>query len=64
MVQAVEIGERLRVRLDGWGRLGEGLGQHEGVPVFVFGGIDGEEVEAEGGAATQAVSGGAGGAGH
>ena len=47
MVQMVEIGERLRVRLDGWGRLGEGLAQHEGVPVFVFGGIDGEEVEAE-----------------
>ena len=47
MVQMVEIGERLRVRLDGWGRLGEGMAQHEGVPVFVFGGIDGEEVEAE-----------------
>ena len=47
MVQAIEIGERVRVRLNGWGRLGEALAQHEDVPLFVFGGIDGEEVEVE-----------------
>ena len=47
MAQTVEIGERLRVRLEGWGRLGEALALHEDVPIFVFGGIDGEEVEAE-----------------
>ena len=47
MVQTVEIGTRLRVRLEGWGRLGEALARHEDVPIFVFGGIDGEEVEAE-----------------
>ena len=47
MAQAVEIGQRMRVRLEGWGRLGEALAQHEDVPLFVFGGIDGEEVEAE-----------------
>ena len=47
MTQAVEIGARFRVRLNGWGRLGEALAQHEDVPLFVFGGIDGEEVEAE-----------------
>ena len=47
MVQAVEIGSRLRVRLQGWGRLGEALAQHDDIPLFVFGGIDGEEVEAE-----------------
>ena len=47
MVQAVEIGALLRVRLQGWGRLGEALAQHENVPLFVFGGIDGEDVEVE-----------------
>ena len=47
MVQTVEIGTRFRVRLEGWGRLGEALARHEDVPIFVFGGIDGEEVEAE-----------------
>ena len=47
MVQAVEIGALLRVRLQGWGRLGEALAQHEDVPLFVFGGIDGEDVEVE-----------------
>ena len=47
MVEVVEIGQRVRVRLNGWGRLGEALAQHEDVPLFVFGGIDGEEVEAE-----------------
>ena len=47
MVQAVEIGALLRVRLQGWGRLGEALAQYEDVPLFVFGGIDGEDVEVE-----------------
>ena len=47
MVEAVEIGARLRVRLQGWGRLGEALAQHDDLPIFVFGGIDGEEVEVE-----------------
>ena len=42
-----EIGALLRVRLQGWGRLGEALAQHEDVPLFVFGGIDGEDVEVE-----------------
>ncbi len=35
------------MRLQGWGRLGEALAQHDDIPLFVFGGIDGEEVEAE-----------------
>ena len=47
MVEAVEIAARLRVRLQGWGRLGEALAQHDDLPLFVFGGIDGEEVEVE-----------------
>ena len=33
--------------LDGWGKLGEALGDYNGKKVFVFGGIDGEEVIAE-----------------
>ena len=33
--------------MEGWGRLGEALAQHDGQPVFVFGGIPGEEVEVE-----------------
>ena len=47
MAGSVETGTRLRLRLEGWGRLGEAMAQHEGQPVFVFGGIEGEEVEAE-----------------
>ena len=37
----------LTLRLEGMGRLGEALAQHDGRPVFVFGGIPGEGVLAE-----------------
>ncbi len=37
----------LRLELKGLGRLGEALAEDEGKPVFVFGGIPGETVEAE-----------------
>ena len=40
-------GRRLRLRLTGMGRLGEALAEADGKPVFVFGGIPGEEVVAE-----------------
>jgi len=43
----VERGQRLRLTLTGEGRLGEALSEIEGKPVFVFGGIAGEEVEVE-----------------
>lgn len=43
----VERGQRLRLKLGGMGRLGEALAEAEGKPIFVFGGIPGEEVEAE-----------------
>ena len=38
---------RLRLTLQGWGRLGEALAEYGGKRVFVFGGIAGEEVVAE-----------------
>ena len=47
MVQQLLVGSRLRLRLEGWGRLGEALAHHDGQMVFVFGGIPGEEVEVE-----------------
>jgi 23S rRNA (uracil1939-C5)-methyltransferase len=47
MVQQIAVGSRLRLQLEGWGRLGEALAHHEGQMVFVFGGIPGEEVEVE-----------------
>ena len=37
----------MRLRLAGMGRLGEALAEADGKPVFVFGGIPGEEVVAE-----------------
>ena len=37
----------MRLRLTGMGRLGEALAEADGKPVFVFGGIPGEEVVAE-----------------
>lgn len=37
----------LRLKLSGWGRLGEALAEHDGKTVFVFGGISGEDVIAE-----------------
>ena len=44
---AVERGQRLRLTLTGEGLLGEALSEVNGKPVFVFGGIAGEEVEVE-----------------
>ena len=40
-------GDRAELVLESWGRLGEALGWHDGSPVFVFGGIPGERVNAE-----------------
>jgi len=40
-------GERVTLSLVAWGRLGEALAQHQGMDVFVLGGIPGEKVEAE-----------------
>ena len=42
-----ERGRRLQVVLEGMGRLGEAMAEVDGKPVFVFGGIPGEEVELE-----------------
>lgn len=42
-----ERGRRLQVALEGMGRLGEAMAEVDGKPVFVFGGIPGEEVEVE-----------------
>lgn len=42
-----EQGQRLQLELTGMGRLGEAMAEVEGKPVFVFGGIPGEEVVAE-----------------
>ncbi|MBI4338497.1 MAG: septum formation protein Maf [Chloroflexi bacterium] len=42
-----ERGQRLRLTLGAMGRLGEAMAQAEGKPIFVFGGILGEEVVAE-----------------
>ena len=47
MTTTVEQGQRLRLVLEAMGRLGDTLAQHEGKPVFVIGGIPGEEVEVE-----------------
>lgn len=47
MSQAVENSALLNLKLDGMGRLGEALARHNGMRVFVFGGIPGEEVLAE-----------------
>lgn len=43
----VERGQRVRLALEGLGRLGEAMASLEGKPVFVFGGIPGEVVVAE-----------------
>ena len=43
----LERGQRLRLKLSGMGRLGEAMAEAEGKPIFVFGGIPGEEVTAE-----------------
>ena len=47
MNERLEVGERVRLLLEGWGRLGETLASYDGRQVFVFGGIPGEEVMAE-----------------
>ncbi len=43
----VEAARRLTLVLESMGRLGEAMAQADGKPVFVFGGIPGEEVVAE-----------------
>ena len=43
----LQPGDRLELILESWGRLGEAMAWHGGVPVFVFGGIPGERVTAE-----------------
>ena len=40
-------GDRLDLTLESWGRLGEAMAWHEGTPVFVFGGIPGEQANVE-----------------
>ena len=40
-------GDHLELTLESWGRLGEAMAWHNGVPVFVFGGIPGERVKVE-----------------
>jgi len=47
MNPAIQKPALLTLKLDSMGRLGEALAQHESRPVFVFGGIPGEEVLAE-----------------
>ena len=47
MVQKSSVGERLRLSLEGWGRLGAVLASYDGREVQVFGGIPGEQVVAE-----------------
>ena len=47
MTVTVERGQRLRLVLEAMGRLGDAMAQHEDKPVFVFGGIPGEEVIVE-----------------
>ncbi|MFQ5860735.1 MAG: 23S rRNA (uracil(1939)-C(5))-methyltransferase RlmD [Dehalococcoidia bacterium] len=47
MLQETRTQERLRLSLTGLGRLGEAMAEYDGKPVFVFGGIPGEEVEVE-----------------
>lgn len=44
---SIERGHLLRLKLEGMGRLGEALAYLGDKPVFVFGGIEGEEVEVE-----------------
>ena len=46
-VKSIERGQLLRLELEGMGRLGEALAYLGDKPVFVFGGIPGEEVEVE-----------------
>ena len=45
--ERVAKGEKLTLDLASWGRLGEAMATHEGMDVFVFGGIPGERVVAE-----------------
>jgi 23S rRNA (uracil1939-C5)-methyltransferase len=47
MIKTGLTGQKVRLKLEGWGRLGEALATLEGKPVFVIGGAPGEEVEAE-----------------
>lgn len=42
-----QLGGRLTLTPHSWGRLGEAMAAYDGRPVFVFGGIPGEECEAE-----------------
>ena len=43
----LQLGDRVRLTPHSWGRLGEAMASFQGRPVFVFGGIPGEECEAE-----------------
>ena len=43
----LQLGGRVTLTPHSWGRLGEAMAAYEGRPVFVFGGIPGEECEAE-----------------
>ncbi len=47
MAMLVERGQHVKLTLDGMGRLGEAMAMLDDKPVFVFGGIPGEEVVAE-----------------
>ena len=47
MADGILKGQRLRLNLVGWGKFGEALAYHGDTKVMVFGGIPGEEVEAE-----------------
>ncbi|MQF69251.1 23S rRNA (uracil(1939)-C(5))-methyltransferase RlmD [SAR202 cluster bacterium AD-804-J14_MRT_500m] len=47
MAKTVMIGERLNLRLEDWGRLGEAVAHINGRTIFVFGGVPGEDVVAE-----------------
>ncbi|MEE9262604.1 MAG: 23S rRNA (uracil(1939)-C(5))-methyltransferase RlmD, partial [Dehalococcoidia bacterium] len=47
MAKAGLVGQRVRLRLESWGRLGEATAHIDGLQAFVFGGIPGEEVVAE-----------------
>ena len=47
MATLVERGQRVKLTLEGMGRLGEAMAMLDDKPVFVFGGIPGEEVVVE-----------------
>ncbi len=45
--EKLQVGDRLELTLESWGRLGEAMAWRGEQPVFVFGGIPGERVTAE-----------------